>query len=149
MRKDWRTPRYITKALGDFDLDPCANINHALFHANCGYTEGGLDKEWFGRVWLNPPYGADAKIWMAKLAEHGHGIALIPPRMGSRWFHEVVLDKCDAILFLKGRIAFTHPDTGKPIKGNNSDSCLIAYGAENIKALESSKHDGEIWVIRS
>ena len=98
-----------------------------------------------GRVWLNPPYGAEARLWLARLAEHGDGIALIPPRLGAKWFHEVVLDTFDSMLFHKGRIAFLDPSTGLPVKGNNADSVFVAYGERNTAALAASGLPGKLW----
>lgn len=147
MRSDWQTPKYITEALGVFDLDPCANKNNPSLHAKSWYTSHGLGAEWFGRVWLNPPYGAEAKFWLERLGEHKNGIALVPPRMGARWFHDIVLSKASAILFLKGRISFINPDTGKAMSGNDSDSCLIAYGDDNVRFLKMCKLEGMLWVL--
>lgn len=151
-RDDWQTPASIISALGNFDLDPCANINNPTRCASHGFTvrQNGLSRPWQGRVWLNPPYGGTApvKTWLMRLALHGNGIALVPPRLGARWFHDVVLSSADAILFLKGRVAFIDPDAQRPVSGNNADSILIAYGAGNISAFERSGLEGKLWKLR-
>lgn len=149
-RDDWQTPLRIVQALGSFDLDPCANCRAPTRLATRGFTvaENGLEQPWQGRVWLNPPYGAEARLWIARLAAHGNGIALIPPRLGAKWFHEQVLDTFDGILFHKGRIAFLDPDTGLPVKGNNADSVFVAYGNENTAALAASGLPGKLWRAR-
>ena len=148
-RDDWQTPMRIIAALGHFDLDPCANIDDPTRCAAKGLTirENGLSQEWQGRVWLNPPYGgtAPAKIWLMKLAQHGNGVALVPPRVGARWFHDVVLSSAHAILFLKGRVSFIDPTVQEPVKGNNADSILIAYGLNNVTAFEQSGLEGRLW----
>ena len=147
-RDDWQTPLHIVQALGIFDLDPCANCDSPKRLAPNSFTKSddGLAQTWRGRVWLNPPYGAEARVWLARLAEHGNGIALIPPRVGAHWFHEVVFNTCDAILFHKGRISFIEPATGNPVKGNNADSIFVAYGEENVKALHNSLLPGILWI---
>ena len=146
-RDDWQTPLALVSALGTFDLDPCANCDAPMRLATRGFTlaDDGLSQEWAGRVWLNPPYGAVARVWIARLAKHGNGIALIPPRLGAKWFHEAVLGTFDGILFHKGRIAFLDPGTGLPVKGNNADSIFVAYGATNVAALETSGLPGKMW----
>lgn len=61
---EWYTPpRYIEAAravLGAIDLDPasCALANKTV-RAHTYYTvlENGLTQPWYGRIWLNPPYG--------------------------------------------------------------------------------------------
>ncbi len=150
-RDDWQTPLIIMQELGRFDLDPCANINDPKRCADAGYTidDDGLSKDWYGRVWVNPPYGSEAKLWMAKLARHGNGIALIPPRMGAAWFHDIVLCNVDAVFFLKGRLSFISAATGKAVGGNNADSALFAFGRENVEVLKKSGLTGKLWVLNS
>jgi hypothetical protein len=60
----------------------------------------GLSEPWTGRVWLNPPFGNRAAAWLAKLAAHGNGVALIPARTETRMFYSSVWPKADAVLFL-------------------------------------------------
>jgi phage N-6-adenine-methyltransferase len=146
-RDDWQTPIEIVNALGDFDLDPCANTQDPTRCALSGLTieDNGLEGVWGGRIWCNPPYGAQTRIWMRRMARHGNGIALIPPRMGSVWFQQEVLDTADAILFMRGRVSFINAATGKKVQGNNADSCLIAWGDQNVEALIASGINGKIW----
>ena len=146
-RDDWQTPIHLVASLGTFDLDPCANCLAPNRLAKAGYTkkDNGLTLPWHGRIWLNPPYGKEARKWLFRLSEHGNGIALIPPRVGAKWFHQIVLETCDAIFFYKGRISFVDPFTGKPVKGNNADSILVAYGQNNVDAISSSNLMGKIW----
>lgn len=150
-RDDWQTPQRFFSALGPFDLDPCANNDNPTRCAAKGFTieQDGLSRQWKGRVWLNPPYGgkAPAKTWLVKLAQHGNGVALVPPRVGARWFHEIVLSSADAILFLKGRVAFIDPAAQKSANGNNADSILIAYGSKNVAALERCGLVGRLWKL--
>lgn len=150
-RDDWQTPLPLVQALGAFDLDPSANCQSPTRLAARGFTltDDGLQQPWKGRVWLNPPYGAEARHWISRLAAHGNGIALIPPRVGAKWFHEQVLDTFDSILFHKGRIAFLDPVTGRPVRGNNADSIFVAYGDFNTEALASSGLPGKLWRARS
>lgn len=142
----WQTPLGLVQALGQFDLDPCADAQAPTRLAKTGFTvsDNGLVCEWFGRVFMNPPYGSSAKRWLKKLADHGNGIALIPPRVGSHWFHDLVFAKCDAIMFLRGRIAFIDPQTQQPVKGNNADSILVAFGPDNVEALRVSGLPGVV-----
>lgn len=146
-RDDWQTPEYVVKALGDFDLDPCANISNPTRLAKKGFTilDDGLKQAWQGRVWLNPPYGNQAKVWLDRLAAHKNGIALIPPRVGAQWFHNKVFTAADAILFIKGRISFLDLEM-QPADGNNADSILIAYGVNNVQSLRDCGIEGILWI---
>ena len=71
----WLTPPYILEALGVFDLDPCASVDRPWDTARNHLTEldDGLNQEWFGRVWLNPPYGPKLAPFLEKLSNHSGG----------------------------------------------------------------------------
>jgi hypothetical protein len=105
---EWLTPPEIIKSLGVFDLDPCSPINRPWDTAIQHYTivDDGLMSPWFGRVWLNPPYGKYTEFFMEKAVMHTNCIALIFARTDTRWFQRLVLGKADAILFMAGRISF-------------------------------------------
>ncbi|MDN3678239.1 DNA N-6-adenine-methyltransferase [Flavobacterium paronense] len=107
---EWLTPPELVKSLGDFDLDPCSPINAPFLHAKINFTtlDNGLVKEWFGRVYLNPPYGKGMELWLEKLKFHGNGIALIFARTETKCFFQHIWNDADAILFVKGRIKFFH-----------------------------------------
>lgn len=134
---EWLTPPEILAALGPFDLDPCSPVvrpwSTAEYHLTVEHD--GLAAHWFGRVWLNPPYGPDTGRWLEKLARHGNGIALIFARTETEMFHEWAWSKADAMLFLRGRLHF-HDASGKRAKANaGGPSVLIAYGESNAIKL--------------
>jgi DNA N-6-adenine-methyltransferase (Dam) len=61
---EWYTPsRYIEAArsvMGSIDLDPAScELANRTVKAKRYFTkeDNGLSKEWYGNVWLNPPYG--------------------------------------------------------------------------------------------
>ncbi len=81
----WLTPLKLIQSLGEFDLDPCAYPDHCTAKKLIYPPENGLDAAWGGRVWLNPPYGVYARLWLMKLSEHGNGIALLFNRIGTKW----------------------------------------------------------------
>ena len=74
---DWYTPPWIFERMGiEFDLDPCQPINSIEWiPAKNRYTieDDGLECEWFGRVWLNPPYGKQTPDWLSKMDVHRNG----------------------------------------------------------------------------
>lgn len=145
-RDGWQTPDHIVEAFGKFDLDPCANAIKPTRLAAVGFTEAidGLKQLWTGRVWMNPPYGKALRVWLKKLSDHGNGIALCPPRMGSLWFQDSTLQTFGAILFKRGPIAFLGDDM-KPVTGNNADSIFIAFGKENVEARRNCGIKGKLW----
>lgn len=136
----WLTPPHIIERLGPFTLDPCAAINQPWPTASHHYTkeDDGLSKQWFGRVWCNPPYGAHAAQLLERCASHGDAIALIFARTETAAFFEHVWQKADGILFIKGRLTFHYPDGTKPHTNSGAPSCLVAYGKYNADKLKTA-----------
>ena len=143
-KDEWLTPPHIIKALGNFDLDPCAPINRPWEMASHHFTvnDNGLKQNWFGRVWMNPPFGADIYKWVEKLRKHGNGICLIPARVESAKFFENVWNSADGIFFFAGRLDFYNADGTRGMSGFGAPCCLVAYGVENVQAISSSKLKG-------
>lgn len=137
---EWLTPPEIVRALGEFDLDPCAPIKRPWSTAAWHYdvNDDGLAQPWVGRVWCNPPFGREAIKWLRRMAEHGNGIALIPARTETAMFYETVWGRADAILFIKGRPHFHTVDGARAPFNSGAPICLIAYGAANAAALQAS-----------
>lgn len=144
----WITPREITRALGVFDLDPCAASGQPWKHALRNLTErqDGLSKTWTGRVWMNPPYSRNCiEPFVEKFVEHGNGIALVFPRTDTKWF-QALTRSADAMLLKAGRIAFCRLDgaPGKKFLG----SLFVAMGKNNVEALEKSGITGKLLYAR-
>lgn len=121
---EWYTPQHIIEcvvdALGAIDVDPCSNSKTdpnvpAKHHLTV--EDDGLSQPWFGRVYMNPPYGSEIKHWVDKLAtefESGHtteAIALVPARTDTAWFRRL---PSEHICFVSGRLAFSGHDTSAP-----------------------------------
>ncbi|HDY87962.1 MAG TPA: adenine methyltransferase [bacterium] len=158
--KEWYTPRYIFQALNvNFDLDPCSPGQEVVpwiptqYHYT--YFDDGLNKNWFGNCWVNPPYGSDTPQWMARLSEHDEGIALVFARCDTQWFH-LYAPLATAICFISGRVQFVPSEKSelyadaqyKPKGGCGAGSMLIAYGKENAEALVRSGLGLTLPVIR-
>ena len=144
---EYITPPYIIKALGNFDLDPCAceyspfQTSKQIIYMPAG---NGLFDPWKGRVWLNPPYGRRITRWLGKMAEHNQGIALIFARTDTDYFHKYIFQVATGILFLKGRIRFLDR-FGRPTKNSSpAPSCLVSYGTKDLLALKLCGLHGEL-----
>ncbi len=136
---EWLTPPELVVKLGCFDLDPCSPVNPPFVHAKVNYTieDNGLELDWFGRVYMNPPYGRGMEIWLEKLKKHGNGIALIFARTETKSFFDHIWNDAHALLFVKGRIKFYHV-SGVQGGTPGAPSVFIAYGKANADALENS-----------
>lgn len=145
-KDEWLTPPEIVKALGDFDLDPSCPVKRPWPTAARHYTvhDNGLIKPWAGRVWMNPPYGKNCIRFMRRLADHGNGIALVCARTETAMFFETVWNKADAIFFFQGRLTFYHANGKRSTNCIGAPSCLVAYGAENVRAIRQSNLKGKL-----
>jgi hypothetical protein len=137
---EWYTPPWIFERMGiEFDLDPCHPIEQIKWipaKKRLTSDDDGLKSPWFGRVWLNPPYGKHTPDWLSKMDSHRNDIALVFARTDCGWFHNSVA-KADAILFMKGRVKFVDGLCATGGSGAGNGSMLVAWGEENVRVLES------------
>ena len=132
---EWYTPpEFIESArlvMGSIDLDPASNehANKTVKAAHI-FTEedNGLEQEWFGNVWLNPPYSSTlVQLFADKVAERGfeQAVVLVNNATETKWFRTLV-DNADAIVFKTGRIKFLKHDGqhNTPLQGQ----AFIYYG---------------------
>ena len=126
---DYWTPTWLFEALGvEFDLDvacPPGGPPHTPAKAYYTQETDGLTSEWFGNVWMNPPFSKCAP-WAWKFMAHKQGIALTAVS-NSKWFDELWND-ADAIVLLPYNFKF---DQGAIF----IHTCLSAYGTQNVEAL--------------
>lgn len=149
MTKDeWLTPPELIKALGPFDLDPCAPVVRPWPTAHQHFTieDDGLSKTWPKqcRVWLNPPYGQFTDDWLEKLAEHGNGIALIFARTETQTWFNWVWDTASAVIFLRGRLNFHHVSGQRAERNAGAPSALVAYGEMNANRFSECSYLGKL-----
>jgi hypothetical protein len=138
----WLTPHFVHESLGTFDLDPCAATDWLTAQRHIILPEDGFAAEWDGRVWLNPPYGDEVWPWLAKLAAHGTGTALIFARTETAGFVREVWEKATAVKFLHGRLYFHYPDGTRAPANSGAPSVLVAYGPNDAAQLAKSSLKG-------
>jgi len=141
LSSDWIAPPSIIKALGPFTFDPCAHPGQFYKTADIMISPpvDGLSLKWRGSVWLNPPYGSEIRKWLAKMALHGNGIALVHARTETRMFTKYVWPRAAAICFLEGRFHFHYPSGERSKLNSGAPVALIAYGSWNARALRQSR----------
>lgn len=148
----WLTPPHLLEALGPFDLDPCAAPSPRPWptaRRHIELPEDGLASDWSGHVWLNPPYSFEAWKWLARLADHGDGIALIFARTETAGFIAQVWNRATAVLFLHGRLHFHYPDGTRASANGGAPSCLVAYGERGASKLASTDLAGTFVPLRT
>ena len=146
---EWYTPpEFIESArlvMGSIDLDPASNehANKTVKAAHI-FTEedNGLEQEWFGNVWLNPPYSSTlVQLFADKVAERGfeQAVVLVNNATETKWFRTLV-DHADAIVFKTGRIKFLKHDGqhNTPLQGQ----AFIYYGDNPEAFLDEFRQYG-------
>lgn len=155
---EWLTPPEIIGALGPFDLDPCAPAVQPFPTAARTFTldHNGLIQRWHGRVWLNPPYDTGViDRWLARMADHDCGTALIFARTETDAFFRYVWDTASALLFIRGRLNFLQPNgqpvmrkNGRTAQNSGAPSVLCAYGADDADILAMCGINGRFVPLR-
>jgi hypothetical protein len=147
---EWLTPPDLLAALGAFDLDPCAPMTRPWDMAARHLTlaENGLLQPWAGRVYCNPPYGRSVGQWLARMAEHANGVAMVFARTETEAWQVEVWPRASAVLFIAGRLHFYRVDGTRAPHNCGAPTALIAYGRDNVEMLESSGVDGYLVRLR-
>jgi site-specific DNA-methyltransferase (adenine-specific) len=101
-RQDWRTPEAIYARF----VPPCFDVSDRQDGAF-----SGLHDIWPEPWFCNPPYDRYLTKWTARMT--GNGVALLPARTDTAWFHEHIWGRC-RIEFIRGRLRFGGVSTGAP-----------------------------------
>lgn len=166
---EWATPDEIVERTGPYELDPCAPLEYPRQLAARRYTmfDNGLMMPWTDpetgeklRVLLNPPY-SEIEPWLARMALHDYGTALIFARTETEAFQRYVFDCASALLFMRGRINFNVIEpfsiiktrkayyAGDRAKGNSgAPTVLCAYGLEDADILATCGIEGRFVALR-
>lgn len=142
----WYTPIYLVElareVMGSIDLDPASDeFGNSRIKAKSFYSEqqNGLNLDWSGKVWLNPPYHRNLiKQFVSKMnSEYRKGntteaIMLVNNSTETPWFQSASFTATAAV-FPLGRIRFERTDgvRNSPLQGQT----LFYYGDNMLKFL--------------
>jgi len=140
---EWYTPvEYINLArevMGAIDLDPASSAKaNEIVCATIYYDKqsDGLQQNWGGRLWLNPPYakGLICKF-IDKLVESNivEAIVLVNNATETKWFRKLISITC-AVVFPSTRIKFLDQDgnPGAPLQGQ----CFVYIGKNRYRFID-------------
>jgi hypothetical protein len=129
---EWYTPTHFVDAarrvMGSIDVDPASNPQaQGWIQATRYFTkdDSGLDKDWHGNVWMNPPYAQPliSQFCEKVAAEHESGrvtqaVVLVNNGTETKWGQRL-LAVASAVCFPTGRIKFIdqNGDPGAPLQG--------------------------------
>lgn len=145
---EWYTPQKYVEAvyevMGFIDTDPCScEAANEVVRAETFYTaeQDGLQQEWHGCVYVNPPYGdGTVEEFAVKLlleldaGRATQAIFLVNNCTETKWFQSLV-SRATAVCFPCGRISFWSPDRASktPLQGQ-----AILYFGTNTKRFKSA-----------
>lgn len=142
---EWYTPSYVFDTFGcRFGMDVSSPGQHVTpwIPADTFITQGSLEAEWDGFVWMNPPFGGRNALvpWLEKFFSHGNGIALVPDRTSAPWWQQFA-PRADLTMFVAKKIKFIGAD-GKPGDSPAQGTSLFAAGSEAVNALCNARTAG-------
>lgn len=128
----WATPidffNKMSEQHGPFDMDVCANSENAKAQIFFTQEIDGLQQEWRGKCWMNPPYGRTIGLWMKKAFEASLGgakvVCLVPARTDTAWWHDYAMK--GEITFIRGRLKF-----GDAVNSAPFPSAVVVFAPSN------------------
>jgi len=139
---EWYTPeKHLELArniMGSIDTDPAScELANRTVKAKTFFSieDDGLQKQWYGNVWLNPPYAnslvgsfCEKLIDEIKAGRVKQAMLLVNNATETKWFQSSA-KTADAICFLRGRVKYISPNgkNNSPLQGQ-----AIIYFGENV-----------------
>lgn len=154
---EWFTPaEYLDAArelMGIIDLDPASNaLANEVVQAKRYYSidDDGLQSDWSGRVWLNPPYGfqdgrSNQEIWTQRLIQQytdgitEEAVLLVNANTEAKWFQPLYKY---LICLTNHRIRFYNHsgESSQPTQGN----AFVYFGPRRQRFIEIFKRFGTV-----
>jgi phage N-6-adenine-methyltransferase len=131
---NWATPKELYDQLHEefkFDFDPCPL--YADFD--------GLEIDWGGRNFVNPPYSRKLKDAFVKKAieetnKNKLCVMLLPVSTSTVLFHDYIQPNANEIRFLRGRVKFVGINTfGEEVsnKAGMHDSMIVVFDGREVE----------------
>ena len=155
---EWYTPAYLIEAarsaMGSISTDPAScPVAQLNVKAEVFYTQetNGLDKHWFGNVWMNPPYsGKLVKQFIEKLKYelsigNTQQATVLVNNTTETQAGQSLLSMCDAVCFLKGRVKFLD-ETGEQKKTPLQGQMVLYFGDNTSKFMLNFQDLGTVFI---
>jgi len=127
----WDTPKSLVDdlaAIFNWDWDVCASTDNVC-HFYFDQTDNGLECDWEGLCWMNPPYGREIGKWVDKARQSAGSfldetavVCLVPARTDTKWWHDNV-PFASLVVFIKGRLKFGNATNSAPFP-----SAFVVFG---------------------
>ena len=152
---EYYTPEWVTTLakdmMGSITLDPAScDAAQKWIGADNYYTitDNGLTKEWYGNIWLNPPYSktdgksnqaiwADALIQQYQQGEVSQAILLVKAAIGYKWFTKLIKNWPCCLLY--ERLSFVLENGNDD--GQSKQGTALFYFGNNCDRFVSTFND--------
>jgi hypothetical protein len=141
----------VIEVFGEIDLDPCSNSTTTPNVPARQYftvAEDGLSQPWYGRVFMNPPYGDAIAHWTEKFrsewtrSDVREAIALVPARTDTAWWRELTAECDDVVVcFWNGRFTFVGNTDPAPFP-----SAVVYFGPKHDLFSRVFWPHGTLWL---
>ena len=119
---EWATPQKLFDELDkefNFTLDPCSTHENHKCEKHYTLEENGLLRDWSNEiVFMNPPYGGQAGLWLKKAYESSLKdatvVCLIVSSTDRTYWHDYIFPYASEIRFIRGRVKFGDADSTAP-----------------------------------
>lgn len=126
----WATPQDLFDSLNKefgFTVDVCAIPSNAKCQRYFTPEQDGLQQEWTGICWMNPPYGREIGKWVRKARLSAKAgalvVCLVPARTDTKWWHDHVT-RASEVRFVRGRLRFGNATASAPFP-----SAIVVFGS--------------------
>ena len=153
---EWYTPQdYIEAArltMGTIDVDPASSdAANKIVKAEKYFTinDDGLKQNWYGNVWMNPPYSqplitqfCNLLVEKYKDGEVEQACVLVNNATETQHY-QTMLEEAKAVCFIKGRVKFIDKDgnsSGAPLQGQT----ILYFGNEAQVFAENFSYFGRV-----
>lgn len=166
-KKDvWQTPDWLWEGIderisGGISLDPCAGPDTNIGDANLyiGRGQDGLNQDYFGNVFINPPFSEKAD-WLKHVVEQRENydtcFVVTPDSTDVKsWWHKYIVPHADRVWFPYGRVSYYDPVEEEVKDSPSFGSAVSIFGSsppELIKWFEEGDDTTECdggWVVET
>jgi hypothetical protein len=134
---DYYTPKWVFDSLNvQFDIDVCAPTGGVDWIPATSWYDiemDGLQQEWHGFVWCNPPY-SNPTPFIDKFITHANGIMLVQVSKSNAFIR--LWNEADHIMMMPRNIMFEHKEHGK--KGIFMPVGLFGMGEKAKSCMQQS-----------
>jgi phage N-6-adenine-methyltransferase len=153
-KDEYRTPEWLLDGIeenhGDIDTDPSAGRDTEIgSEMNYSIEEDGLDREWYGTVFCNPPFSRKADFLEKALNESNREevetiFFLTPDGTDVKsWWHKYIAKEAKYIWFSYGRICYYSAD-GEKQKKPTAGTAISVFGETTDEMIDWFDENGHI-----